>query len=181
LLVASAAVDAVAVGILLFDTPLPPALRGPTAAICHATAIALVLALAHARSSRRWLFVAPVLAIPCVGVAVAAASYWTRGRGSFAARRRKPARRGMALTGAAIQQLGDALSPNDALDCGEEEQRRAALSALSRREDPDAIALLRRAAAGHDQDLALSAALILDDLGERAERRTDPRDPGGAA
>jgi HEAT repeat protein len=96
-------------------------------------------------------------------------------------RRRKPARRGVALTRAAIQQLVDALSPSDALDCGEEEQRRAALSALSRREDPEAIALLRRAAAGHDQDLALSAALILDDVGERAERRTDPRDPGGAA
>ena len=86
----------------------------------------------------------------------------------------------MAIALNAIPHLGDALSPSDALDCGEEEQRRAALSALSRREDPEAIALLRRAATGHDPELALSAALILDDVGERAERQPDPPDPGGS-
>ena len=81
----------------------------------------------------------------------------------------------------AIQRLGDALSPRDALDCGDEEQRRAALSALSRREDLEAITLLRRATAGSDPALAVSAALILDEVGERAERRMKPRDSGGRA
>jgi HEAT repeat protein len=62
------------------------------------------------------------------------------------------------------------------LDGGDEEQRRAALWALSRRGDPEAIALLRRAAAGRDPDLALSAALVLDEVGERAERHLDRLD-----
>ena len=70
-----------------------------------------------------------------------------------------------------MQRLGGALSPCDALDCGDEEQRRAALAALSRRGDSEAIALLRRAAGGRDPDLALSAALALDEIGERAERQ----------
>jgi len=59
------------------------------------------------------------------------------------------------------------------LDCGDEDQRRAALWALSRREDPEAIALLRRAASGCDPDLALSAALVLDEISERAEHRVE--------
>jgi hypothetical protein len=91
-------------------------------------------------------------AIPGVGVAVAAVSYATRGRDSVAPRRRKPVRRVGALSPAAIQRLGDSLSLSDALEHGEEDQRRDALSALSRREDPEAIALLRRATAGHDPD-----------------------------
>ena len=78
---------------------------------------------------------------------------------------------------ASVQRLGTALSPCDALDCGDEEQRRAALSALSRREDSEAIALLRRTAAGRDPDLALPAALVLDEIGERAERRVNRLDP----
>jgi len=78
---------------------------------------------------------------------------------------------------AAMQRLGTALSPCDALDRGDEEQRRAALSALSRREDPEAIALLRRTAAGRDPDLALPAALVLDEIGERAERHVNRLDP----
>ena len=75
-----------------------------------------------------------------------------------------------------MQRLGGGLSPYDALDGGDEEQRRAALLALSRRGDPEAIALLRRAAAGRDPDLALSAALVLDEIGERAERRVERLD-----
>jgi HEAT repeat protein len=87
--------------------------------------------------------------------------------------RRRKARRRPPLTVAAIQHLGDALSPCEALDCGDEEQRRAALSALSGRGDPEAIMLLRRAAASRDSDLALSAALVLDEISERVERRAD--------
>jgi len=78
---------------------------------------------------------------------------------------------------AAMKRLGGALSTCDALDGGDEEQRRAALSALSRRGDPEAIALLRRAAAGRDPDLAMSAALVLDEIGERAEGEADRLEP----
>ena len=72
-----------------------------------------------------------------------------------------------------MRRLAGALSPCDALACGDVDERRSALSALGRREDPEAIALLRRAAAGPDPDLAMSAALVLDEIGERAERRAE--------
>jgi hypothetical protein len=135
------------------------------------------MGLARARPSRQWLGGAAVLAVPCVGAAVATAIFVTRGRGSVVTGRRRKARRRQVLSMAAMQRLGGALSTCDALDCGDEEQRRAALSELSRREDPEAIALLRRAAAGPDPDLALSAALVLDEIGERAELQVDSRDP----
>ncbi len=176
LVAACAAVDAVAAGILLLGTPLPPSVAGPAAVVLHGTAVLFLIRLARARPSRGWLGGAAVLAVPCLGVAVATAILVTRGRGSAVTGRRPKARRRPALTMAAMQRLGGALTTCDALDCGDEEQRRAALSALSRREDSEAIALLRRAAAGHDPDLALSAALVLDEIGERAERQVDPLD-----
>ena len=179
LVAACAAVDAVAAGILLLGTPLPPLLEGLTAAISHGMAVLLLCALPpRARPSRRWLCAAAVLAVPCVGAAVAAATVLTRGRGAAAVRRRRKTQRQPALTRAAMLRLRDALSPYDALYCGDEEQRRDALATLSRCGDREAIALLRRAAAGRDPDLALSAALALDEIGERAERRSDRADPG---
>src|SRR6185436_15014643 len=106
-------------------------------------------------------------AVPFVGAAVATAMFVTRGRGSIAMERRRKARRQTPLTMAAIQRLWGALSLCDALDGDDEEQRRDALWALSRRRDPEAIALLRRVAAGRDPDLALSAALVMEEIGER--------------
>ena len=177
LLAACAALDAMAAGILLVGTPLSPWLEGVAAAVSHGTALLFLSGLACARPSRRWLCLGAVLAVPLVGVAVATASLVAGGRGSTAPGRRTRARRRPALTMAAIQRLGGALSPCDALECGDAEQRRAALVALSRRGDPEAIALLRRAAAGDDADLALSAALSLDEIGERAEHEVDERAP----
>jgi len=45
------------------------------------------------------------------------------------------------------------------------------LATLVRRIDTEALASLRWAMASPDPDLALSAALALDEIGERAERR----------
>jgi len=171
--VACAVVDAFAAGILLVGAPLPQSFQVLAAAALHATAVLLLSGVARGRPSRRWLCVAAVLAVPCVGAAAAAVTLVTRGRGSAAIERRRTARRRPALARAAIERLGRALSPCDALEGGDEEQRRAALLALSRRGDPEAIALLRRAAAGRDPDLALSAALALDEIGERAERQVE--------
>ena len=177
LLVVCAAVDAVAAGILLFGTPLPLSLEALAAAVAHGTAVLVMSGLARARPSRRWLCVAAVLAVPFVGAAVATAIFFARGDGSTAKRRRRETRRRAALTMAGVKRLGAALSLCDALDGGDEEQRRAALSVLSQREDPEAIALLLRAARGRDPDLALSAALVLDEIGERAERKVDLPEP----
>jgi HEAT repeat protein len=178
LLVAACSVlDAVAAAILLFGTPLPPLLEGLAAAISHGTAVVLLSSSVRTPPSRRWLCVAAVLAIPFAGAAVAAVTLVTRGRRSATMRRRRKLPARPALTIAAMRHLGSALSPCDALDGGDEEQRRAALSALSRRGDPEAMAMLRRAAAGRDPDLVLSAALVLDEIGERAERQSGRRVP----
>jgi hypothetical protein len=176
LLVACVALDAVAAGILLLGTPLAPPLEILAAIGSHGAAVLLMTGLARGRSSRRWLGVAAALAVPFVGTAVAAAMFVTRGRGSIAIEPRRKARRRTPLTMAAIQRLGGALALCDALDGDDDEQRRDALWALSRRRDPEAIALLRRAAAGRDPDLAQSAALVMDEIGERAERQADPLD-----
>jgi len=177
LVVTRAALDTIAAGILLLHTPLSPSLEIVAAAVAHGMAVLLMTGLVQTRPSRRWLGGAAVLAVPCVGAAVAAAIFLTRGRGSAVTGRRRKARRRPALTVAAIQRLGGALSICDALHSGDQEQRRVALSALSRRSDPEAIASLRRAAAGVDPDLALSAALVLDEIAERAERELDLLDP----
>jgi HEAT repeat protein len=115
---------------------------------------------------------AAIITVPFIGAAVAAAAHLARGRGTLAMRRRRPRPR-QALTIASIRSVGSALSPCDALVHGDEEQRRGALSRLSRRADADAIALLRRTAVGRDPDLALSAALVLDEIRERLERVVD--------
>jgi hypothetical protein len=177
LIIACVAVDAVAAGILFFGTPPALSLVGLVAAVVHGIAAVVLCGAPDARPSRRWFGVAATLAVPVVGVAVAAAIFVTRGSGSIAMRRRKRARRRSVPTIAAMQRLVGALSPRDALDGGDEEQRRAALSALSGRDDPEAIALLRHAAASRDPDLALSAALVLDKIGERAERKVVRLDP----
>ena len=176
LLVACAALDAVAAGILLHGTPLAPPLEGIAAMVLHATAVLLMCGVARERPSRRWLCAAAVLAVPVVGAVVAAATLVTRGRGTLAMESRRKPRRPSRLTMAEIKRLAGALSLCDALDGDDEEQRRDALWALSRRRDPEAIALLRRAAGGRDPDLALSAALVMDEIGERAERHADPLD-----
>ena len=176
LLVACAALDAVAAGILLLGTPLAPSLELLAAMGSHAAAVLLMCGLARERPSRRWLCVAAVLAVPFVGAAVAAATLVTKGRGTIAMESRRKPRRPSRLTMAEIQRLAGALPLCDALDGGDEEQRRDALWALSRRRDPEAIALLRRAAGGRDPDLALSAALVMDEIGERAEHPASPLD-----
>lgn len=179
-LAACAAVDALAVGILLVGTPLPLPLEGVAAAVSHGTAVILLSGLARGRPSRQWLCVGAALAVPLIGTAVAAAILATRGRAWTPRRRRGGAHRRPALALVEMKRLGGALSPCDALERGDEEQRGAALRALSRRDDPEAIALLRRVAAGPEPDLALFAALVLDEIGERAERRSRPEAPPGA-
>ena len=175
LALACVAVDAVATWILLAGSPLQPPLGGFVAAASHGTAVLLLSRLDRGRPSRRWLGVAAMLAVPCVGAAVAAAVLVTKGRGSVVMERRREVPPRPISLRPAIRRLARAPSLCDALYRGGAEDRRAALSTLSRRSDPVAIALLRWAAGSPDPDLALSAALVLDEISERAERRAARR------
>ncbi len=175
LIAASAAVDAVAAGILLVDPRLLPVPGALVAAASHGAAVLLLSRVPRARPSRRWLSVASMLAVPCAGAGIAAAALLSKGRGTVVLERSRRARRRSRLTPAGVLRLRDALPPCDALVCGDEDQRSAALAALSRRSDSEAIALLRWAASGNDYDLAAAAAQVLDEIGVRAEGRSMPR------
>jgi HEAT repeat protein len=171
LVAACTAIDAVAAVLLLLRTPLPPLVAGLAAAIAHTAAVLLLSGSARGRPSRRWLGTAAMLAVPCAGAAVATAVFTTKGRGSPDTHRYRRSRGRPAPAISALRRVAHSLSPCEALECGDEEQQRAALSGLARRGDPEAIALLRRAAASGDPDLAMSTALALDEIGERAERQ----------
>lgn len=176
----AALADAVAAGILLGVTRFMPPFAWFAAAGLHGTALLLLSTLRGAPGSRRRLAMAAALTVPVVGVAIAAVTLSTRGRGSARAWRRRRSRVRRAPSRAVLESLGSALSPCDALGPGDEERRRSALCRLSSRSDPEAIALLRWATAGRDPDLALSAALALDEIHERAERRIGWQSPAEA-
>lgn len=172
LLAACAVLDAVAAGMLLLGTPFLPPIEALAIVVSHGASVWLTAHAARSLPGRRWLGVAAMITVPFIGAAIAAAAHLAGGRGTLVMRRRRSRPR-QVLTIASIRSVGSALSPCDALVRGNEEQRRGALSRLSRRADADAIALLRRSAVGRDPDLALSAALVLDEIRERLERVVD--------
>jgi len=175
LALACAFVDVLAIGILLRGGTHRQELEWIAAAGLHLMAVMLLSAIPTAQSSRRWLSVLAALAVPGAGFGVSVAVLATRGRGTVLMERRMDSRRRPPLTSEAARRLAGGLSPGDALHSADDEQRRIALLALTRRADPEAMTLLRRAAADRNPDLALSAALALDEIRERVERRASRR------
>jgi len=99
---------------------------------------------------------------------------FARGRGEARLETRlRPRRR---LRPAAVRT--EELSPCDALLGGNDDECRAAMDALARRGDGEAIALLRFALTRLEPDRALEVALLLDEIRERAERRGRARSAG---
>ena len=171
---ASAALDAIAAAILLGASTTPAQVAAIEFVVAHAIATLLPLLVTDARPSRLLLCFAATLAVPGAGTAVAITALATKGRAHPRPSRRKTGDRKRKLSVAEIERLATALSPCDALDRGDEEERREALAALSRDGGPAAIALLRQTTAHPDPDVALSAALVLDELSARAERGSAP-------
>lgn len=170
---ASVALDSAAAAILLGAVPLPAPIGAIVVMAAHVIAILLLSSVTSVRPSRLWLCLTATLAVPCVGAAVAIAVLVTKGRGKARKARERTGRLRRKLTVAAIERMATALSPCDAMQSGDEDERRIAVLALSRDGGPAAIALLRRATAHPDPDVALSAALVLDELGARAEQLSD--------
>jgi hypothetical protein len=175
-LVLCATLDVMAARILLAGAP-PAWPEVVIAASAHGLAVLLVARLMRSRSCRHWLGVASLLAVPVAGVPIAAAVLATRGHGSLVLERRRRGRGRSDCTSATVRRLAAGLSTFDALHCDDEEQRRTALLTLASQGDPESIVLLRRAAAARDADLALFAALTLDELRERTERGAGAVEP----
>lgn len=170
-LVLAGALEAVAACLGAHGLSRNATLELASAAVLHALAALPVAALARRMGSRARFGMLAVLAIPCLGVGIAAASCATHGRDASGPMRRRPHRAAPWPVAEAWRRLGRAPALGDALVGEDPELRRAALLTLSRRQDPAAIALLRRAAWGPDPELALSAGIALDEVGERAERQ----------
>jgi len=169
-LAGAAVLDALAAAMLMGVAPFPPMLHAAVAASLHGAAVLLLASRRVAEPSRRWLCLAAVLAIPGAGVGIAIVLLGTRARGPTGKGRRRRAAPRRAFGVSAALGLRDTLSPCEALFCGDAERRGAAVAVLMRRDDPETVVLLRRAAAHPDPDLALIAALALDEISERAER-----------
>jgi hypothetical protein len=171
----SGGLDAAAAAMLISAAPQPDAVTIAIAACLHLAAALLLAGWPGRDDGRRLLGAAAVLAVPCIGVAIAVAVLSTRGDATAASGldlgrldRSSPAR-------PAVARFADLIPACDALLDRDEERRRASLAALARRADPDGMMLLRWAARGDDPDLALLAALALDEIGERGGSRSARR------
>lgn len=166
---AAGAIDAVAI-LLLAARPHAWALLA--SGLLHAAAAARVLRLPGVAPTRRQLAAAMAFSLPLVGVAMAALVVSVRGQGGDELLAgHGPVRRpgsGAELarrltTGAPACQL---------LLAADAETRRVAIAALQRDADARAIALLRWSLAQPDPDLALEAALALEELSVRHAERS---------
>jgi len=170
----AAVLEAAAAGALMAARPWAVDAVAAAAALHLAAALA-VAGFRPARDGRRLLGAGAVLAMPGVGPGIAAAVLATRGGVAGAtgndfepAGARGPAAR-------VGRRAGETLPDCDALLDGDDEQRGDALARMAGRADDEGLAVLRWAAAGRDPDLALLAALALDEISERDERAAAQR------
>jgi hypothetical protein len=168
----SAVAEVAAVALLAAHPWLPAAVLA--AALLHVTA-AVPLAVAPALTpSERTLAVALVLSLPLLGSPLALLALATVGRGEVA----QPAPQETtaippSLDPEEARRLAEALPCCEALLAGTIEERRAILATLTRRADADALALLRWALAAPDTELAIEAALALEDVHASFEARLE--------
>jgi hypothetical protein len=136
------------------------------AAALHAGAVALVMARSGPPRSQCLLAAALTLTLPLAGAPIAALMRGTDGRGAIGDTGPQDAPMAPALASPAdLRRMAEGLSCCEALLVADADERRAILSTLSRRPDRNAIDLLRWALASPHPDLAVEAALALEDVG----------------
>jgi len=141
------------------------------ASLLHIAAAAVIWMGTRACKSQRELMAALVLTLPLVGPPLAALALATEGRGNidqFMPRSPVVVR---SLTSADVRRLTEGLSGCEALISSDLDERRKTLALLKHRADSVSISLLRWAISGPDGDLAVEAALVLEDLNVRFETR----------
>ncbi len=137
----------------------------------HLLAVAVVWTSTPVSPSHRVLLAAVALALPIVGVAVAALVLATPGRGEMAEALIIDPPLAPQLTAADWCRLVDSVPACETLVSANREHRRATLTLLSRRGDAASVGLLRWAVTGRDSDLAIEAALVLEELGAQFDVR----------
>jgi hypothetical protein len=142
------------------------------AALLHLLAVAPLALAPGLSASERGLAAALVLTLPVAGIAVGMLALATGGRAEIAQQPPDELAAALELPDPdEARRMAEALPWCEALLEGGVEERRAVLAALTRRADADALALLRWALGAPDADLAVEAALALEDISARFEAR----------
>jgi hypothetical protein len=147
------------------------------AALLHALSALPLAAAATSISSERTLAGALGLAVPVFGLPLAALALATTARNELA----RAAGHGEARAGAVappldpeeVRRMAEAVPCCEAMLEGPAEERRAIIATLTRRADADAVALLRWALGAADADLAVEAALALEEVSATFEGRLE--------
>jgi hypothetical protein len=154
--------DAVALALLLTRSGTTPALA---ALGLHLLALLPFAVRSGLTNSERLLGAAFVFGLPVVGAPLAALAVRTEGQGEVLA---TPDDEPMFATDGPradeLRRMGEALPCCEALLAGQVEERRAIIATLTRRADADAVALLRWALGAPDPELAVDAALALEEM-----------------
>lgn len=168
----------VAIGIALVLDACAVALVGgaapgwawPVAGPLHLAAAGVVLVARRGESTRRLLAAAMTFTLPVLGAAMAVVAVTVRGRGGDElVTGRQPVRRPES-GGVVASRVTGGVPVCESL-IGDADTRRAALAALQRDPDAHAIAALRWSLTQADAEVAIEAALALEELSARYARR----------
>lgn len=143
------------------------------AGLCHTAAVMpLMLGLdAGPEGSRRLLAIALTATLPLVGAMMAVLALSVRGQAQLAEPMPPADSEAPPMDASAIRRAACALPACEALLAAKAEERRALLAVLTRRADRSAVEMLRWALTAPNRDLALEAALALEEISSTFERR----------
>jgi hypothetical protein len=166
--VAAAALDVAALAVLLTHATARPLL---VAGALHLGALLPLVATPLLTASERVLAAAFAFALPVVGAPLAALALGTEGESALEPP--PPPLPGTVEPPRVdeLRQLGEALPCCEALLSASAEERRAIIATLTRRADADAVALLRWALGAADADLAVDAAVAMEEMAASFEAR----------
>jgi hypothetical protein len=133
------------------------------AAGCHLAALLPIALLRALSPSEMILALAFVSALPVVGALLAVLAL-EHGDGELISDLMQSAPPATEIAGTDFGRLAVALPSCEALSAGTVEERRAIIATLVRRGDAEAVALLRWALGASDPDLAVDAALALEEM-----------------
>jgi len=159
--------DGLALAVLLSGHGAASSSIAPAA--LHLLALAAAGLGTEASRSQRALMAALTLTLPLLGALVAMVALRTRRRGEVGEIPAREAPQKRSLTVADVRRLTDGLSASESLMSGSADEKTATVGMLTRHPDAESIALLRRAVATGGADLAVEAALALEDLGAQLE------------
>jgi hypothetical protein len=134
------------------------------AAALHLVAVVPLLVTRQLAGSRRSLMLALAATLPAVGVLLGALALGTPGRAELATPLQDEGLPAPVLDPAQVRRVAEAPSTCEAFLIAGPEERRAILAALTRRGDAGAVALLRWALSAAPPELAVEAALALEEL-----------------